>query len=281
MQYHLQYCALMSQLKNHVLALSSSFKAMALMKELFGTYYKYFKSYATEERNNLTVYGKKLKLFKELASYRQDIQLPSYASILKRVRWVLKEWRVNKNSSTDNEEVQNWVKTYSIGNAMQMEAYVYTEAEAHINFKKEFELESIIRKVLLFAISYFTVATEIRLNEVDKFQNNEEEKRRSEDFQRSELYHLTSIKIFASFVPYESMFIKHVLHSYSNHYKPELTTDEVSFIADDQLDDGQMQTAAAAVAAGQSMLNSQQSYKPQESPVSEQVVQHAMPINIP
>lgn len=54
-----------------------------------------------------------------------------------------------------------------------MEAYPYTQVEAHVNFKKEFELESIIRKVLLFAISYFTVATEIRLNEVDKFPNNE------------------------------------------------------------------------------------------------------------
>lgn len=92
-QYHLQYCALMSQLKNHTHALSSSFKAMALMKELFGTYYKYYKSYAAEERSNLTTYGKKLKLFKELASYRQDLTLPSYQSILKRVRWVLKEWR--------------------------------------------------------------------------------------------------------------------------------------------------------------------------------------------
>jgi hypothetical protein len=63
-QYYLQYCAIMSQLKNHVLALSSSFKAVGLMKELFATYYKYYKSYATEERNNLISYGKKLKLFK-------------------------------------------------------------------------------------------------------------------------------------------------------------------------------------------------------------------------
>jgi hypothetical protein len=96
-------------------------------------------------------------------------------------------------------------------------------------------LEAVIRKVLLFAISYFTVATEIRLIEVDKYPNNEEEKRKSEEFQKSELYHLTSIKIFATFVPYESMFIKHVLHSYSNHYKPDLSVDNVSFIADDQL----------------------------------------------
>lgn len=32
------------------------------------------------------------------------------------------------------------------------------------------------------------------------------------------------------------MFVKHVLHSYSNHYKPDLTVED-SFVADDQLED--------------------------------------------
>lgn len=172
-QYYLQYCALMSQLKNHSLALTSSFKAMALMKDLFATYYKFYKSYAPEERSNLIAYGKKLKLFKELSSYKQELELPAYPNMLKRVRWVLKEWRNNKNSSDEQDEVLAWIKSYSIGNAMQMEPYPYLEAEAHFNFKREFDLENVFRKVLLFAISYFTVATEIRLSEVDKFQNNE------------------------------------------------------------------------------------------------------------
>ena len=103
---------------------------------------------------------------------------------------------------------------------MQMEPYLYSNCDSALNFKKELETDSIIKKILLFAISYFTVATEIRLIEVDKYPNNEEEKRKSEEFQRSELFHLTSIKIFCTYVPYESMFVRHVLHSYNNHYKP-------------------------------------------------------------
>lgn len=150
---------------------------------------------------------------------------------------MFKEWRTNKNVSGENEDVQTWIKNYSIGNAMQMEPFLYNDYDAPLSFKRELEQDSIIKKVLLFAISYFTVATEIRLIEVDKYPNNEEEKRKSEEFQRSELFHLTSIKIFCTYVPYESVFIKHVLHSYSNHYKPELNVEEVSMIADDQFDD--------------------------------------------
>lgn len=118
---------------------------------------------------------------------------------------------------------------------MQIEPFTYQQYSQPLNFKKEFETDFMIKKVLLFAISYFTVATEIRLIESEKFPNKEEEKRKSEDFQKSELYHLTSIKIFGTYVPYESMFIKHVQHSYQNHYKPDLNNNQdVSFIADDQ-----------------------------------------------
>ena len=45
-QYYLQYCAIMSQQKNHEFALSSSFKAVSLMKELLGIFYRYYKAYA-------------------------------------------------------------------------------------------------------------------------------------------------------------------------------------------------------------------------------------------
>jgi hypothetical protein len=46
-QYYLQYCAIMSQLKNYVLALSSSLNAVGLMKELFAIYYKYYRAMPT------------------------------------------------------------------------------------------------------------------------------------------------------------------------------------------------------------------------------------------
>lgn len=90
------------------------------MKELLSTYYKYYKAYALEERSELMTYAKKLKMLRELSNYKQDMSLHNYESILQRTRWVFKEWRANKNVSGENEDVQNWIKTYSIGNAMQM-----------------------------------------------------------------------------------------------------------------------------------------------------------------
>lgn len=49
-KYHLIYCALMSQLKQNDLALENSFKALALLKEVFGGYSKYYKSNTFREK---------------------------------------------------------------------------------------------------------------------------------------------------------------------------------------------------------------------------------------
>lgn len=57
---------------------------------------------------------------------------------------------------------------------------------------------------------------------------------KSAEFRKSELYHLTAIKIFCTYVPCDSVLVKHIRISYSNHYKRELNVTEIEYVDDDQ-----------------------------------------------
>ena len=76
------------------------------------------------------------------------------------------------------------------------------------------------------ALGYFTISTELRLIATKKYGKREQDKINSQEYKESELYHLLSIIIASACIPFEILYIKHVLSSYSNHYGNDLFVNE-------------------------------------------------------
>lgn len=101
---------------------------------------------------------------------------------------------------------------------MQPTPMTYKDFDRKIDIGEELQMLSLVKKVLLFTINFFSIATEIRL--IDAHNHlTQEEKMKSVEFKRSELYHLTAIKVFCTYIPYDSVLVKHIQTSYNNHYK--------------------------------------------------------------
>ena len=138
--------------------------------------------------------------------------------LFKRTQYVLKEWREAKAEIRLDDKIQLDIREYSIAKVMQTEPQTFSQFDSPINFLEEMSMRSLIHKVLLLAINFFSIATEIRLMDSLKHPSAEE-KAKSCEFKRSDLYHLTAIKILCTYVPYDSILIKHIQSSYLNHYK--------------------------------------------------------------
>lgn len=78
---------------------------------------------------------------------------------------------------------------------------------------------SVLEKVLLMALGYFTISTELRLIA------GKSKGKGSAELKESEIYHLLSIIIAATCIPFEILYMKHVLSSYANHYGTDLQDD--------------------------------------------------------
>lgn len=72
--------------------------------------------------------------------------------------------------------------------------------------------------MLLLALGYFTISTELRLIGGKKKESGVE-------LRESEIYHLLSIIIAAACIPFDILYMKHVLSSYFNHYGQDLMAD--------------------------------------------------------
>lgn len=115
-------------------------------------------------------------------------------------------------------------KNYSIGNAMQINPMTYREFQERDT--KNYTSKMILEKILLMALGYFTISTELRLIATKKTKLKEGERASSAEFKESEIYHLLSIIIAAACIPFEILYMKHVLSSYANHYGADLATEE-------------------------------------------------------
>ena len=78
----------------------------------------------------------------------------------------------------------------------------------------------------MLALGYFTISTELRLIATKKAKLKEGERASTAEFRESEIYHLLSIIIAAACIPFEILYMKHVLSSYANHYGGDLATEE-------------------------------------------------------
>ena len=88
--------------------------------------------------------------------------------------------------------------------------------------------------MIYLSICYFTIATEIRFIEIDKYkQQNRAEKDKdskqqtvimpqTENYKISEIYHLKAIEIICKHVFAKSPYINHLITSYHKHYNNNL-----------------------------------------------------------
>ena len=71
-------------------------------------------------------------------------------------------------------------------------------------------------------MAHFTVATELRLISSSKYSLDEEERRNSEEFKESKLFHLLALIIVSRYMPGKSVFFTHAVTSFKNHYGVDL-----------------------------------------------------------
>ena len=77
-----------------------------------------------------------------------------------------------------------------------------------------------MERSVLVSMSYFTIATELRLLACkDEVEGKEESQERIE----SECYHLLAIVVMLHFVPFDLLYLQHILASYETHYQHPLT----------------------------------------------------------
>ena len=109
---------------------------------------------------------------------------------------------------------------------MQLAPVMIEEMSFKENAQELLRYENAITKALYLGISYFTVGTEMRFIASKENEENNEDYRNTEDFLLSSVYHIYAIMIVLTYVPVDTIFLNHLLSSFSNHYLVDLEKDE-------------------------------------------------------
>ncbi|EGR31517.1 hypothetical protein IMG5_107360 [Ichthyophthirius multifiliis] len=125
-----------------------------------------------------------------------------------------------------------WIEQFNIGSIMHMVQIQYDSFIYFDDIIYELSKKQLIEKMLFLSICYFTIATEIRFIELDKYKNQNNDnnntlekqqiKINSEQYRQSETYHLKSIEIVCLAITCQSPYINHLINSYHKHYNSQL-----------------------------------------------------------
>lgn len=115
------------------------------------------------------------------------------------------------------------LQEFSIGSVMQVYPQAVPENLDRKWLKEELTPLSKIFKALYISIAHFTMATELRLIANARYGAENADKRGSTEFKSSQLHHLIAVITVALYVPYETVYLEHILNSYKNHYQIDLT----------------------------------------------------------
>jgi hypothetical protein len=102
---------------------------------------------------------------------------------------------------------------------MQMEPLQYQSdsCEGILNIT----YEDMLQRVVNISISFFTMATELRLLAV-KFAGSKEDARDLSEYRESQCYHLIAIILVLYYLPFEILYLKHILTSFKTHYEIDI-----------------------------------------------------------
>lgn len=92
------------------------------------------------------------------------LNINAYDTVYSAAKHYLREWRAakeNKDRPDRNYVLEEEFKNYSIGNAMQINPMTYRDFQERDS--KGHSTKLILEKILLLALGYFTISTELRL----------------------------------------------------------------------------------------------------------------------
>lgn len=116
----------------------------------------------------------KIKLIELCSRINDNLNVANYDIIFQAAKFHLKQWKMmkdNKERPDRNYVLEEEFKNYSIGNAMQIVPTDHKEFQEKDN--KNYSAKTILEKVLLMALGYFTISTELRLIATKKYGKKE------------------------------------------------------------------------------------------------------------
>lgn len=217
--YNLQYSAVSSQIGKHDTALRSAKKALEIMTTTLTELYAY-ECFIKNKINKTSPF----KLLRDSCRALKKLRLESSLKEVKRKVRKLRE-------TAADSDVEEHFKNFSIGDVMQVEPIEFGGKTKEIN--AELEKLSFIRKAFYVSISYYAIATELRLLAASC--SLSDEKMLKKENRKSKVYHLNAISIAVDHVPCVTEYLEYILKSFKNNYQIDL--DEVGSADDSSNDD--------------------------------------------
>jgi hypothetical protein len=176
--------------------------------------------YHTELEKNMLLELKNIKDFKEEA-YNIDQNVERFLNKAKKsIGMFQKKIKFGYNLLDARQKEQ--LQEFSIGSVMQVYPQALPDAIDRKWLKEELIPLNKIFKALYISIAHFTMATELRLIANGQYGSENPEKKGSTEFKSSQLHHLIAVITVALYVPYETVYLDHILNSYKNHYQVDL-----------------------------------------------------------
>jgi hypothetical protein len=161
--YSIRFCALNSQQSNHKQAISSARKAVSYIRSVLTFDERLIRGLFQRERDSEYRADLKYRLLVEVLDFEGNLNVKKHKDILKAAHFSVQIWSRNKEKSI----AHTYLRNYSIGDFMDIKARDYRGRGEKLSPEEEREREfegSIIYKLLLLSISYFSLSTEMRLN---------------------------------------------------------------------------------------------------------------------
>ena len=131
----------------------------------------------------------------------------------------IKEYNSNNNLVNNirsifgnNTKKDDWIQLLNIGNIMYLSALNYEDLDLDSDPKYELLRDAILEKVVMLTVSYFCIATELRL-----LSNNETNKNINGEF-----FLFKAVEFSSLFLPVSCPIVKHYIVSYYKHYGQDL-----------------------------------------------------------
>ena len=106
----------------------------------------------------------------------------------------------------------DWIQLLNIGNIMYLSALNYDDLDLDSDPKYELLRDAILEKVVMLTVSYFCIATELRLLSINK--NNKK--------LNGEYFHYKAVEFSSLFLPVSCPIVKHYILSYYKHYGQDM-----------------------------------------------------------
>lgn len=159
-------------------------------------------------------------MLEELSNIKTKLRPQKYQRYLEAVRKLVKKGLLEE---FQHKEVQLFLSEFTLHKILHLTPLTLQESQSLPNLDQECTPVAKLKKLFYLSAAYFTIGTELRLlsscprNSLIYSSNQ---------FILSELYHLFSILLVLRWGRWKSVFLQHLLKSYSNHYGINLEKEE-------------------------------------------------------